>query len=168
MTMKTGKTYHAVLATLAISFGFACKGNDRGSGSASAMLEAACTAVEACEGDEGRMECEATFTVAVPPPGCLQAVETASCEDHAADDPPYTDTCFPPCNAPEQHCEGGTVAGCSEFEDGLRELQLDCAEICAQQGFRFSGTCGEAFGEQQLRHEVCWCEGNNGPVGVSG
>lgn len=142
-----------------------CPGDDGASEEAS--LVGACDAVEACEGARGRMQCEAIFEVLAPPSGCLEAVETASCEDHAADDPPYTDVCFPLCDAAGQHCNGeATVTSCAELDGMLREVTADCDKVCRKQKLSFSGTCGMSFGSNRSAREVCWCEGSSGSVGI--
>lgn len=123
----------------------------------------ACTAVGACEGEEGRQECEALFELIVPSEACLAAMETASCEDHAVEPPPYEDVCLPPCDGTESpRCNGdGTLTRCSELsEGGMAMTTIRCAAACEDSGLSFTGTCGTQHEGQtsESGEDRCWCE----------
>lgn len=118
----------------------------------------ACDAVEACEGATGRADCEALFDVIVASSACLDAVQTASCEDHAQENAPYIDVCAPPCDGSAPVChDDGTLTGCLPLNGQSRLTTVRCEAACETQGLIYSGACGRAYEGQTTSQDQCWC-----------
>ena len=151
-----------------VSFAAACPDSESGGAEVPPAVASACEAVGACGGSEEQMECETAFVLVSAPAGCLDAVETAPCEEHAADSPSYTDTCFPSCNSEGEHtCNGdGTLTVCGDVSGELRAITLNCTAVCESKGYPFTGTCGPEYnGHTTPKGIVCWCDADGEAVG---
>lgn len=88
---------------------------------------------------------------------CLNAAAEADCAEHDADDPSYSDVCFPSCEGTESEClDGDTIRVCSQ---GV-ELVFFCEAVCEANELAYNGTCDNMFEGMPSAsgQDVCWCE----------
>jgi hypothetical protein len=102
--------------------------------------EPLCEQIEACGGDveaKYRVLCSSRLGVRVTE-ACAAAVQAASCEEHAQENPAYMDVCHPRCDV-FQHgwCNDDlTISSCSvvppiDSEEGVsRWVTTSCARVC--------------------------------------
>lgn len=158
-----------VLVVCALTAIGACDSSESsGGGGAASKVDAVCDAVAACEGADGRAQCESLFSLVDVSSACDTAIKHASCADHAQNRPSYTDTCFPPCDATKSECAGqGSLTKCDELLGELRLTTLDCNAVCKKQGLAYSGECGTSFMGETSAEPVCWCVAGSGSTGGS-
>lgn len=119
----------------------------------------ACDAVEACTSADTGAQCRKIFSSSVVSSSCLEAVEDASCDEHASKSPAYFDTCFQSCSTPGTTCvAGGTLATCAEVGGSLHHIEVRCSEVCKGKNLVFSGVCDSSYrGKTSDASDACWC-----------
>jgi hypothetical protein len=144
---------------LCLCFALACGDHKSASSTGNARVTSACRAVEACTDAATGSQCREIFTQVVVSPSCFDAIEHASCEEHASDTPAYFGTCFESCSAEGNTCTpGGTLHECAELGGSLRQLTLSCSEVCKANKLAYSGVCGTSFGGRTSdTGDKCWC-----------
>jgi hypothetical protein len=133
------------LAVLLPIFFFIC-GCEKGSG--------VCYALDKCAAS--MPNCELYFEALILPEGCEEAIIDADCADHYQEPPPYTDLCFPPCEADSAVCDGDTITACYDGKTTVTR----CAENCKLYGGTYVGVCSNEYEGQQSSdgQDICWCE----------
>jgi len=132
----------------------------------------ACLAVTACAGtytfdDCYSLYCNQDGLITVPSAKCLDAIESASCEDHdQLGIGSYYDVCFPSCSQATSRCVNDEDALwiCAETGGGdLVANTVTCESICksSESPTAYTGFCGTTTPSGQTSRggkPVCWCE----------
>lgn len=136
----------------------ACGGDDQ---EGIPSCEALAPTVAGCDPQTTQEEWRAFCALTVLSSECREAIADATCEDHAAEIPPYQATCFPACDPPTTAavCNADdTLTQCVPVLGGL--VTYRCAAVCTTVGRRYTGVCGAEYqGRLSGNGEaVCWCE----------
>lgn len=111
--------------------------------------------------------CVSDFTGWVPPSGCADAIDSASCGTINGGAGSSTQAiCFPTCPAVgSATCNGNTITLCVGDSDagatsGTSVVE-DCAATCGANGQTYTGVCGASYQGQASAsgQDTCWCNG---------
>jgi hypothetical protein len=100
-------------------------------------------------------DCAKAFGLVVLSQDCVDAMNQATCAEHAAATPPYTQTCFPACDGADDSCDGNLISSCVNG----KTLAVECGDLCKSESMTYTGTCGPTYKGQDSESgkPVCWC-----------
>lgn len=100
-------------------------------------------------------DCESSYGALQTPNACSDAIEILTCQELAASDG-LPEACFPTCEGSDSQCAHGALTVCAEG----RSMTISCEGMCASQGHRWTGVCGDSYQGQTTPggQASCICE----------